>query len=299
MHYLIKIKKSINGYAPGEVYWCDEPNAIRAAKIADIYPAAILPQYTTQKNLLIIRSGGIGDLLALSTLVGIAERTIFVTQSKYKPVFDWFKLPVVVRSFDDPIYSVKFPETVIKSGYGVMVGEDIIEQGSSKNWYDVFYSAIGRERVYGRPQLKDIGTGEGVECLIVAKASDPKRSADKYKLGEICSRHYKQVVFADEQKWSLKEYLNQLSRAQMVISVDTSAIHFREGLGKPALGLYGAFGADSRTKYYEHTQSIDIIGGCDIQPCFLHHDRRCPKGGNIAPCMTNYLQIEKAIINYK
>ena len=102
------------------------------------------------------------------------------------------------------------------------------------------------------------------------------------------------MIHADEMGWSFDQYLNQLDRAKFVISVDTSAIHFREGIGKPALGLYGAFSADSRTKYYKFTKSIDIKSNCDIQPCFLH-EKQCPKitTEKFAPCLsTNILTNE-------
>ena len=63
---------------------------------------------------------------------------------------------------------------------------------------------------------------------------------------------------------------------------------FREGLGKPALGIYGAFSTESRTKYYKYTHSIDIKSSCNIQPCFRHDGQMCKyvtKDSTHAPCL--------------
>jgi hypothetical protein len=79
---------------------------------------------------------------------------------------------------------------------------------------------------------------------------------------------------------NLETHLLDLYDADLVISVDTAAIHFREGIRKPAIGLYNSFSVESRTKYYLFTKSYDITSDCEMQPCFIHcksEKEFCPK----------------------
>jgi ADP-heptose:LPS heptosyltransferase len=123
-------------------------------------------------------------------------------------------------------------------------------------------------------------------------------------LKSIAEGRFTKVVMADEQKWTLTEYLYQLDTADFVISVDTSAIHFREGVGKPALGVYSSFTKESRTKYYIYTLSLDVKGNCPIQPCFKYDNSICPhitKESINVPCLSGESvsnQIESILINY-
>jgi ADP-heptose:LPS heptosyltransferase len=91
----------------------------------------------------------------------------------------------------------------------------------------------------------------------------------------------RRLVWHNEKTWPnptpLEQYIADLYYAGFVISVDTSAIHFREGLAKPALGLYSSFSTESRTKYYTYTHSIDIKSPCTLAPCFMNF-KRCPVG---------------------
>jgi len=78
----------------------------------------------------------------------------------------------------------------------------------------------------------------------------------------------------------LETHLLDLYDADLVISVDTAAIHFREGIQKPAIGLYNSFTTDSRTKHYKFTYSYDLTSECEMQPCFIHcktAEEFCPK----------------------
>jgi hypothetical protein len=88
------------------------------------------------------------------------------------------------------------------------------------------------------------------------------------------------------------EYLDDVFYASMVVSVDSAAIHFREGVQLPAIGIYNAFSADCRTKYYRYTKSFDIEKVCPKQPCFMHQtaiNQVCEYaqlGSTEAPCFS-------------
>ena len=93
-------------------------------------------------------------------------------------------------------------------------------------------------------------------------------------------------------KISGEEYFDNLYAAAFVISTDTAAIHFREGIEKPALGVYGAFTSESRTSGYIHTKSFNPKSKCPHQPCFVHQqtlDHVCPfakPGDTVAKCQS-------------
>ena len=81
-------------------------------------------------------------------------------------------------------------------------------------------------------------------------------------------------TFFDEVKFisspTLSAFLNDLYDATEVITVDSAAVHFREGIGKRCLALYNSFDKASRTKYYKHITAVNIKSECDKQPCFKH-----------------------------
>lgn len=311
--YLMHVKRAFQSFAKNGVYWVDKHNASKVPPpYADFYPATILKPYTNQPNLVLVRSGGIGDIIALSALTGIADNTIILTQDKFKPLADYFDYPVVFKGFNDPLFMVKFPQTMqtVAANYAMMYGEQVIENGSTQNWFEILYQSINITldgNYEGRPLLKTQTTDVNDCCLIVAAASCINRTADKQMLVNICSRYFATIVVADEQHWTFTQYLQQLDKAKFVVSVDTSAIHFREGVGKPALGIYGAFTAKSRTKYYTFTKSIDVSSQCPLQPCFKHSNEICPfvqPPDTAAPCLhpktntTLYEQIDTAIKQY-
>ena len=73
---------------------------------------------------------------------------------------------------------------------------------------------------------------------------------------------------------TVAEFFLDCYDADLVISVDTAAIHFREGIEKPAIAIYASFESQARCKYYKFVKCIDIKSHCRLQPCFLHDDRK-------------------------
>ena len=120
-----------------------------------------------------------------------------------------------------------------------------------------------------------------------------------FKLAEIASKYFENVVISHATKWTNQEYLQALNDYEFVVSVDTSAIHIREGLGLPALGLYGAFSVESRAKYYQFTKCIDVKNDCLFSPCFTHNEKPCTENkGGYAPCLSNYPYINEELEKY-
>jgi ADP-heptose:LPS heptosyltransferase len=69
---------------------------------------------------------------------------------------------------------------------------------------------------------------------------------------------------------TLEEFLLDAYDTTIAISVDSAIVHFREGIQKPCIGIYGQFTTECRTKYYKHTHTFDIKSDCPHMPCFVH-----------------------------
>lgn len=307
-----------------------KPSVIEFVPLNDFYKPFNYHDHS-QKHVMVFRTGGIGDLIALSGITAmLKDRNIqFFTQKKYYPIFHWFA--------DKAHIQKKNIEEAITSGYGLeyrmtvqpklfrAVFEGEVERGGSRNWNDVFLQAIGIDPDRITPEMKcpklaypyhELPAKRKKQFILIChRASSQMRSM---ALQDICEPldhvvkdrfeirvHANNLTPEDQEyakknkyvkligKRTLEEYFIDLFEAAWVISVDTVAIHFREGVGKPAIGLYGAFSAECRTKYYQVTKSYDVLSLCKYQPCFIHQKKRdqvCPSaspGATIAPCMAS------------
>lgn len=267
---------------------------------------------------IVIRSGGIGDIIALSTICEqLPGRVIFITNPKYFPIFDYYKKEVTPRSFLDPVFrNVSFLKlSEMKRTYRYLDFRGVVENGSSKNWYDIFYEETNIPKGERRPRLKRIYPERDDNYLLICHRSTSNmrsmRFEDIYKsVKESGLKSLKisvhdtnlnredyefihkvndvEILHADD----IDEYLQDVYDANMVISVDSAALHFREGLELPAIGIYNSFSAYCRTDGYKFTHSFDIKSTCEDQPCFMHqfhngkvHDN-CQHGQGLtyAPC---------------
>lgn len=312
--YLAKVKTRVGNFRPNGVYWCGtrfigfdtdyrRRHGIRidfgSSPTADTYPSTIIPPYTNQSKLLIVR-GGIGDLLALSVLQDVAQEVHVVTSRGLFHVLEWWERPPKVKHFNEPLFTVKYPKKLENylQDFGQQSGDEIIAQGSPENWYEVISRSVNRPFLGGKPRLKVALKAENRlesrSILVIHKATSVNRSADLHAILAAIPAGF-HVYWYDEKRklngigpeTTVQQYFSDLFHADFVISVDTSAIHFREGIGQPALGLYSSFTAESRTKYYTATESIDIKSPCTLQPCF-YNQRRCPvmmDGDGHAPCL--------------
>lgn len=270
----------------------------------------------TNKTPVIVRSGGIGDLIALSSLTWYFDKTnctepIFICDTRFKDVFKWYWYePKKVIDHFEPlcIYTPFQTPTHLR----LINLDGICEQEPQRNWYEKFYERMNVifEKPYGRPYLMPVALS-GKSIVILNRASSFMRSIHlpviinalnhsdlkKYRflvfeqnLSDIDYSFLPNNFFIDKAK-DIDDFLTTLYRSGKIISVDTAGIHFFEGTQKPGLGLYNSFTTESRTKYYTYTKSVDIQSTCDLQPCFLHDKKtgdQCPEmlpGETTAPCM--------------
>ena len=78
----------------------------------------------------------------MSVLQNVAPKTIVLTQRKHFSALSLWQNPPTMKDINDPIFMASNPAEMLKicAGMGIMQGEDIIEQGGSTNWYEVFYN---------------------------------------------------------------------------------------------------------------------------------------------------------------
>lgn len=263
----------------------------------------------------IVRSGGIGDLIALSSLTWFLSKitynkTLFICDGRFKDVFKFYRIkPHRVLDHFEPLCRFTSLST---NFYRLINLEGICEENPRKNWYEKFYERmfVPFEKDFGHPYLLPVKNNyKGI--VILNKATSYMRSIslpviinalqkagfkkERFILFQknLSDEDYKYLSsnFFIENPINLFQFLTSLYHSGKIISVDTAGIHFFEGIKKPGLGLYSSFTTESRTKYYQYTRSIDIQSSCDLQPCFLHDKKagdQCPKmlpGETDAPCM--------------
>jgi hypothetical protein len=284
------------------------------------------------KNMIIFRFGGMGDLIALSSIIDYFDcNTHFVTDKRFFPIFDWFENKPILYSTKESLFT-NFKKSGIKYiSWAKFQGEGIIETGHNKNWFELFFDFVeennpGKE--FLRPQLitERINNNKsniqkyssGRKSILIANkattmirtchVSDIFNSIPDKKDYDIFV-HENNIIESDRDiegltiipKTDFKTFLLDCYDVDMLISVDTGALHFREGINKPAIGLYNSFTTDSRTKHYQYTKSFDIKSECDLQPCFIHENdfiKSCPSGDSkmfAAPCFDS--KHNKTLIN--
>lgn len=266
-------------------------------------------------NPIVIRTGGIGDLIALSSLIqylhvelNIPTKNLsFITQEKYKTIFDWFETPVNFISYFSPITDnyTSISKKKIVEKFKPIFFEGVIEN-SKDNWFELQFAHIGFtlfDPDYGKPKLVKKRINENISNIDSSKKSiliNPQSTAiiRSMRFEDLYSPLVKTIndfdcnIYVHEKNLneldfdfinnikdnrikiikanSLEQFFLDSYDATLTISVDTSLLHFRQGISKPAIGIYGAFSSDCRTKYYDTTLSFDITSTCSYMPCYKH-----------------------------
>jgi hypothetical protein len=265
------------------------------------------------KQILLVRSGGYGDIIALSSLCSILNHVHFATYKENNSLIKLFSNQNIdIRDLSKPIFSnwnisLKLH---IQNNWRFIDITNLIETGKGKNWYEIFFESINAEfkPELGRPiiNVPEIETEDYI--LLCPRASANMRSMSIRPIIEalntkkpICVH---ESVLTEEDRLiaknkgvtilkagSFEQYMKDVEHASLVISVDSFAIHYREAIQKPAIGIYSSFDKGCRTKYYQYTKSVDIKSNCPCQPCYMHQkepNQVCSiafKESKIAPCL--------------
>lgn len=282
--------------------------------------------------LIFMRDGAIGDLLALGSpihYIGIPVK--YITTPANAQALPWLKhKQIEVCDAQKPIFNGPTPSlkeflTTIRRAHTTTEVED----GSPRNWYEVYFEKLGHkvDSSWYRPAMETARQSNAPSIIDSAvpsimlchKASSPNRTMAFKTMYDAVNTilgpdrnvkfytHFKSlskqdisdIVKDDDDRVNIipnrtvGEYLLDLYDASMVITVDTAAIHFREGVERPAIGIYSSFKSEARTKFYKFTRSIDIQSDCPQQPCFTHGPALtkdvCRMGTpslTVAPCLS-------------
>lgn len=259
------------------------------------------------RNVLVIRYGGIGDVLA--SLYAIAElkakfggnvKVGYVTAIKNIPILQCF--PKLVDMVMSPITSAK---SISQFNY-IAYLDDTIEldhMASSIPMHDVY------ARQFGVRVNKD--TTKLVSAMNLALSSHPRQGIGiQYKSNAIIRDYdiektielinalnskygkpiyllgppddYKFVNYIQTktegqvipngcgltQKMHLHQTMNLISQLELVIAPDSSMLHIAGVCETPCIGLFGPFPSQLRLSYYK--QAIGIDGKTECSPCFRH-----------------------------
>jgi hypothetical protein len=294
-------------FKPGELYLISGKQAEKQGTGVTVYNAHnFMAGFNYEKdkgcrNVMFICGGGIGDILAMSSLCFLLDdRNVhFLTNKKNYDVFKWFLKEVKLYDMHETIFTdYTFKSRNLKySSWRRGKTEMTVVSNNRADWYGVLLKAIGVERIsaeFFRPQLKTERISDKLSNITVPNGllicnqsscmmrniefkeiyvSLPERVKSEYVLYAYSdnvngNKNYPDVNFIKAD--SIGDFFLDLYDAAMVITVDSSAIHFREGVEKPAICLFNSFTKEIRTSQYQFTKSFNISSPCDKQPCFKH-----------------------------
>lgn len=266
---------------------------------------------------IILRTGGIGDLIALSSISCTIPKLLkkgnnimrFVSQEKYRDVFPWFKTNIKFISYFAPIAQYPSNSSIdrrrINNKFKPIFFEGVIEN-SNKNWFNIQYEEIGVtsfKESYGRPMLRTKRVSNKPSNIDTNKRSilvNPRSTAvirsmrfqDIYEAIVAIIKDEDINIYVHERNIrqpdkdfiekinddrvliinakSLGDFFLDAFDVDLTISVDTALLHFREGVERAGVGLYGPFPYECRSLYYKHTLSFNIESKCPTMPCYIH-----------------------------
>ena len=181
------------------------------------------------KNMLIMRYGGAGDIMALSSIIDYFDvNTHFVTQKKYFPVFDWFETKPKLYDVSDRLFTnFKKNDKFTKfNDWYRFHGEGIIETGHKRNWFELFFEFIEEPNPgieFYRPQLRNdrindkqsniqrLSTGKP-SLLIANKATAMMRTTHASNIIQCLPKHVKDKfsIFVHESNLAKDETIKRL-----------------------------------------------------------------------------------------
>ena len=288
-----------------------------------------------KKNLFTHIGGGIGDVLAFSSVAEyLKDCPISIhTENRFFPVTKWFsnKRPFI-KPFFAPIFTEYTPFALATryKDFRRLPMEYAAVEAREVNWFDAMFQRIGLPGApegFDRPHLSSPHAPRPMikQTLLIKHRSSCQMRSSTLEDFYIPTRqaYPKHKIYVDEidltetdRKYiarnkrhihvipaqSIEDHLQMLYEMSMVVCSDSSAIHFREGMCRPAVAVYGAMTKDSRTKGYRYTHSFDVLSGCDMQPCFLHEltkNQTCPMhlGDMVAPCQSGESFREQLLLN--
>lgn len=302
-----KIRETGKEFNPGEVHivYSNDMKDNRFFEIQNEILIRYLHKYDSKiNNIFISYDSGIGDIIAHSALCEfLSDKKIhFATSLKLYGVFDWFTKEVNLIDIEGPIitdYSFQSKLTKYAKWRRIQTEYTIINNNDF-DWYEILFRQLGLETIlpsYLRPSLKtkritnkESNIKHDNALLVCNKATCMMRSMEFKEIYNALSDEIKKkyTIYVHEDNLSAEDlkttfegvkvikansigdYLLDLYDAKEVISVDSAAMHFREGVEKHCIGLYNSFPKEIRTAYYQYTDAFNIKSECPRQPCYKY-----------------------------
>jgi len=290
---------------------------------------AVLEQYFIEvqpgmdldnKNVLVVRNGGIGDILA--ALFGIVE-----LKRKFKNINIGFLAEYKNLSFIDGFKGIiDFPavNTIsfdkIKHFTHIVYLEDVVETRNDKSVHDLFAELMGvkiypatlatLQQYFTPTKFERNGIGiqyrsnavirnysiEHIVSLIKLLSQQyPDKPIhllgvpDDYLFVNYIQTHTEANIVPNGcgfESTGILESFNLISRLELVIACDSSMTHIAGLCDTPLIGLFGPFHTSKRLSYYRNT--IGINGNTPCSPCNRHDPQSfCPYTNGEGACLNS------------
>lgn len=294
----IRLSEPWSGKHPGAVVVVDDVNAgeLMIRQMDCELVSLTVPQPNTQGGkTLVVRAGGIGDIIQAGPLVKQLARTDRVTLSCAPPFLE------VAGSLPGVANTLAYPPalSILEKFDRVIYLENVVERERQEHVADAFLRAGGFDpdgiaTADKAPQIKVPRTpykfakkGKRVGFQIAASAKCRTVSPEHMSriISHFAGQRWEIMLFgapgsiANSEKGVIN--LTQLKRppsimqsaaimqsCDVVVCPDSGLLHMAAAAGVPSVGLFGAIPAHLRTAYSPFQVGID--GQAPCAPCFWH-----------------------------
>lgn len=269
------------------------------------------------RRILLIRPGGFGDLILLTPVIRALKEKYKQCEfdlacfPQYAPVYEGLGLCNIIR------YPVLLGDTFGRYD-GRILFENVIEHGEhhkTLHMSDAFakaarveltdthaeYVVSEDEKSWADHYVKKHWPIPGAVKRIAVQTQASTHSRTYPQLGEVIAQLYSRgwhcfllgspfsipiqnrlrITNCTLDNLTFRQSAAVLNACDIVLGPDSALIHVAGALGKPAVGLYGAFDYRLRTAYAPNTIALQGHGPC--APCFYHgrNGEHFPRNG---PC---------------
>lgn len=297
--YIVKPSKNWAGSKAGETYVLERANA---GQLLVMQKPEMIEQVDglnlRGKGTLIVRPGGIGDLVHMDAAVReVAKNTSgpvdICIAERYMEVMK--HCPHIRKVVE---YPLKLSDAMQYETIHWL--EDSVESETELHMADAFLNACGfdhttyhseekRPRIHLPPGCKMPKKGKKPRVGFQVKASAKCRTPTVKLLGKLMEMYHREgwevwifgapgevqlddPAVENTTTWkkplSILESANWMRTCDLFIAPDSGLLHVAASLKIPSVGLYGPFPADLRVRYSPYNVSVEAKAPC--APCFWH-----------------------------
>jgi len=340
----------------GVVEYISKNVIVSCEELVEVCPEKLYEgQDLTDKSLIAVRNGGIGDLFFISSPFKTLKK-LFPTcdltlacNKKYSDIFynvQEFKiehLPLLYSEIENRDYFILFenliennPEAETKNAYQLHAEQFCLATDDNNDWETL--PIIGIDPIVDRLvktsldkffkdkplivipyaasvairsidpafwyQFWGVLTQYPIQVIIVASPSQKFEATTLITKFKTETKRTNISIFPDAKEYKgLRGAVSLVNHCSCVLGPDSGLLHIAGALGKPLIGLYGAFPSQLRISTYKMAIGIDIVSKDEIlcpfargiyHSCFQHKGFICDQAEKevqrYSPCM-RYLEI--------